>query len=124
VRGDGLKPFTSVHSALSSIPRNAPNHAIHGRSRGNFVPWDASSIIPNCITTAGANGRGHPNGKRGLTEREVASLQTFPHDHVFKGKAIRKQIGNAVPPLIGKLMFSCVRRHLERCDEEEKEGLA
>jgi DNA (cytosine-5)-methyltransferase 1 len=58
-----------------------------------------------------------------LTDRELASLQTFPNDHVFKGNGIRKQIGNAVPPLVGKLIFSCVRKHLEQSDKVEKKRL-
>jgi DNA (cytosine-5)-methyltransferase 1 len=53
----------------------------------------------------------------------MASLQTFPNDHVFKGKGIRKQIGNAVPPLVGKLVFSRVRKHLEQSDRAEKKRL-
>ena len=84
------------------------------------MSWDDSTIIPNCITTGGANGRGHPSGRRGLTCRELASLQTFPHSHVFLGKTIRKQIGNAVPPLIAKLLFSQVKKQLEKVDAEEK----
>lgn len=66
---------------------------------------------------------GHPTGLRGLTCREVASLQTFPHGHVFKGKKIRKQIGNAVPPHVSKLIFTCVKKHLEKTDAEEKEKI-
>lgn len=115
-----MKPFQSACRALSSIPRNAANHDVPVHPQGNYMPWDDSTIIPNCITTGGANGRGHPSGRRGLTCREVASLQTFPHGHVFKGQGIRKQIGNAVPPLIAKLVFSEVKRHLEHVDAEEK----
>lgn len=118
--GNGLMPYRSAQSALSSIPRNAANHEIPSRIHGSYLPWDASTILPCCITTAGPNGRGHPSGQRGLTCREVASLQTFPHEHVFLGQGIRKQIGNAVPPQIAKLVFSCVRKHLERVDGDER----
>lgn len=43
---------------------------------------------------------------RRLTIREAAAIQTFPDDYVFKGsiRSQRKQIGNAVPPLLGKLI--------------------
>jgi DNA (cytosine-5)-methyltransferase 1 len=118
--GNGLKPYTSAGSVLSSIPRHAANHDLGSVSTGaRYVPWDDSKIIPNCITTAGANGRGHPSGKRGLTCREVASLQTFPHDHVFFGGQVRRQIGNAVPPRIGEILLTCVRKHLEKVDRAE-----
>jgi len=41
---------------------------------------------------------------RRLNVRELAAIQTFPDDYVFYGSqsSIRKQIGNAVPPLLGK----------------------
>lgn len=47
----------------------------------------------------------HWNNRR-LTIREAAAIQTFPDDYVFKGslRSQRKQIGNAVPPLLGKLV--------------------
>ena len=41
----------------------------------------------------------HPNGKRRLSVRECAILQTFPMDFVFEGSTFRsmhRQIGNAV----------------------------
>ena len=41
---------------------------------------------------------------RRLNIRELAALQTFPDDYIFYGSkySIHKQIGNAVPPLLGK----------------------
>ena len=46
----------------------------------------------------------HPNQNRALTPREGARLQSFDDDFVFAGNRsqITKQIGNAVPPLLGK----------------------
>ncbi len=43
---------------------------------------------------------------RRLTIREAAAIQTFPDDYIFAGsiRSQRKQIGNAVPPLLGKLI--------------------
>ncbi|MDK0821710.1 DNA cytosine methyltransferase [Clostridium perfringens] len=47
----------------------------------------------------------HWNNRR-LTIKEAAAIQTFPDDYVFVGsiRSQRKQIGNAVPPLLGKLV--------------------
>lgn len=45
----------------------------------------------------------HWNNRR-LSVRECAAIQTFPDDYVFYGsdRSARKQIGNAVPPLLAK----------------------
>lgn len=66
--------------------------------------------------TSGANGLGLPDGSRGMTNRELASLQGFPLRHVFHGQEIRRQVGNAVPPVFGKRLLASVRRQLERRD--------
>ena len=43
----------------------------------------------------------HHKEPRALTNRERARLQTFPDDFVFQGSntEVRRQIGNAVPPI-------------------------
>ena len=48
----------------------------------------------------------HPTEPRYLSQREAAKLQSFPNDFQFYGpiSAQWKQIGNAVPPLLGKAL--------------------
>lgn len=45
----------------------------------------------------------HPVLDRPITHREAARIQTFPDDFVFEGTKIEvaRQIGNAVPPVLG-----------------------
>lgn len=51
---------------------------------------------------------------RRLRVPEIAAIQTFPKDYKFYGsrRSIQKQIGNAVPPLMGKAMIEYVKESL------------
>ena len=52
----------------------------------------------------------HPRDSRTLTVREAARLQTFPDRYRFAGppSAAFRQIGNAVPPLVGERLGETV----------------
>jgi DNA (cytosine-5)-methyltransferase 1 len=51
---------------------------------------------------------------RRLRVPEVAAIQTFPDGYVFKGnrRSVQKQLGNAVPPLLGQHMISFLKGQL------------
>jgi len=51
---------------------------------------------------------------RRLRVPEIAAIQTFPKDYKFYGnrRSIQKQIGNAVPPLMGKAMIEFVKESI------------
>lgn len=55
----------------------------------------------------------HWTGRR-LRVPEIAALQTFPEDYHFVGsrRSIQKQIGNAVPSLLGKEMVSTLIKNI------------
>lgn len=64
-------------------------------------PWDK----PSCtIKENHGSVNIHPKLPRVLTARELAAIQSFPDDFIFQGakKWQLVQIGNAVPPLLGK----------------------
>ena len=79
-------------------------------------PWDK----PSCTIKENHGGVNlHPKLPRVLTPRELAALQSFPDDFIFKGakKWQLVQIGNAVPPLLGKAIGLAVAEGL---DESKK----
>jgi len=51
---------------------------------------------------------------RRLRAPEIAAIQTFPKGYVFCGnrRSVQKQIGNAVPPLMGKAMIEFLKESL------------
>lgn len=60
-----------------------------------------------------SNGRyGHPEQNRAISLREGATLQSFPEDYIFYSESkgtIAKMIGNAVPPLLAKVIAETIQ---------------
>ncbi len=74
-------------------------------------PWDK----PSCTIKENHGAVNiHPKLPRVLTPRELASIQSFPDDFIFQGskKWQLVQIGNAVPPLLGKAIGLSVEKGL------------
>lgn len=75
-------------------------------------PWNE----PSCTIKENHGGVNiHPRLPRVLTAREMARLQSFPDDFIFEGKKGKQlvQIGNAVPPLLGKAVGLAIRSSLD-----------
>ena len=55
----------------------------------------------------------HWNNRR-LRVPEIAAIQTFPHDYKFHGnrRSVQKQIGNAVPSMLGEAMVKHLLEHI------------
>ena len=71
-------------------------------------PWNEAS----CTIKENHGGVNvHPRLPRVLTAREMARLQSFPDDFIFEGKKAKQlvQIGNAVPPFLGKAIGLAIR---------------
>lgn len=79
------------------------------------LKWDALSPTIDTRFDASSNGtNNHPFLNRAITPREAARLQSFDDCFVFYGEKvhIRKQIGNAVPPLMAKAIADQIDKSL------------
>ena len=71
-------------------------------------PWNE----PSCTIKENHGGVNlHPKKPRTLTVREMARIQTFPDDFIFKGSKSKQmvQVGNAVPPILAKAIGLAIR---------------
>ena len=62
----------------------------------------------------------HPTQARGLSPREAARVQGFPDDYLFLGSPNEwyRQIGNAVSPLVARVLGTGLKKVLKRIDAE------
>lgn len=114
---NGLPKWVGVLSALSAIPdpdqpNDFPNHE-YSKYKLEFNgylghrPLDPEKPAPT-VTARGDSKGGvvilpHPNATRRMSCRELATVQSFPLRFEFAGNrsSVYRQIGNAVPPLLG-----------------------
>ena len=98
---------------LKLIPPECGKEALPEKLLGNQkfkttwgrLKWDDVSPTIDTRFDASSNGtNNHPFLNRAITPREAARLQSFDDIFVFYGSKVhvRKQIGNAVPPLLAK----------------------
>lgn len=84
-----------------AIPNHFWSKAKKNKGQGNNV-LDPDKPGPTMRTEHHGNIEFHYNGRRRLSAREAARIQTFPDDFIFypSTSAAYKQIGNAVPPVL------------------------
>lgn len=80
------------------------------------LKWDEVSPTIDTRFDASSNGtNNHPFLNRAITPREAARIQSFDDNFVFHGSKvyIRKQIGNAVPPLLAKAIADQIAAYFD-----------
>lgn len=98
---------------LKLIPPEQGKEALPSELHGNQkfkttwgrLKWDDVSPTIDTRFDASSNGtNNHPYLHRAITPREAARIQSFDDKFIFYGSKVyvRKQIGNAVPPLMAK----------------------
>ena len=100
-----------MHRRLAAVPVGA---SLYGNYSDAWkkVDWNK----PSCTVKENHGGVNiHPILNRVMTPRELATLQSFPEDFIFSGskKWQLVQIGNAVPPLLGKAVGLAILKSYE-----------
>ncbi len=132
LRGLGLPPmrapWQTVRDALVGLSNpekldgDATNHRFQGGAR--IYPGHTGSPLDMPAKTLKAGDHGVPGGEnmmvredgsvRYFTVRESARLQTFPDGYAFHGSwsEAMRQLGNAVPVALGRVVAASVAEHL------------
>lgn len=114
---NGKTKWVSIGQAMAKIPDPDTNHNLENHTYSKFKLKFNGYIgnrhidpkRPAPTVTARGDDRGgvvvlhHPNNERRMSARELAATQSFPLEYIFSGNrsSIYRQIGNAVPPLLG-----------------------
>lgn len=93
-------------------------HKDHNGHKDVYGRIDRRKPAPTMTTACVNPSKGrfvHPTQHHGITVRQAARLQTFPDDYVFHGglMAASKQIGNAVPVVMGEAVLRPIKLFLQ-----------
>lgn len=81
------------------------------------IAWTRMNSQKPCFTIdTGHNHHFHYKANRVPTVRESARIQSFPDDFIFMGTKTSqlKQVGNAVPPILGEVIANKITKYLDR----------
>ena len=94
---------------------NSLNSGGGKRGIARRLSWDEPSLTLTTSPCQKQTERCHPSETRPLKTREYARIQTFPDNFVFEGSisSIYKQIGNAVPCMLGYYLGCNIKKTLD-----------
>ena len=104
-------PLSLEDTRLKNIRSTGGRTTYYGR-----LAWDKPSYtIATYFNRVGNGCNLHPQQNRVMSNREAARFQSFPDDFIFQGsKASQyKQIGNAVPPLLARMVSCLIKPYLD-----------
>lgn len=108
-------PFDLLPAGMQRAKRSD-----HTKRYGRMT-WDGLSctVLTKCDIHWGAYI--HPDQDRAISVREAARLQSFPDSFVFSGSKTEQyvQVGNAVPPLLGKAIGHALIDAMDNAEFDE-----
>ena len=92
------------------LPKNLLTKSIYSGTWSRMINNEQSVTITTRFDTPSSGRFTHPILNRCITVREAARIQSFPDSFIFYGKksSQMKQVGNAVPPLLGKAIAEVI----------------
>lgn len=115
---EGTQHTDHVVSVISLVPEGGNHKNLPpgiGDSRKFNEAWTRyHSKRPSKTIDTGHRNHFHYKWNRVPTVRENARLQTFPDNFIFLGNKTQqyKQVGNAVPPLLGEIIAKQILKYL------------
>lgn len=115
----GSIPIEKTKKMISLIPEGKNYKALPDEYRGMYKYHEAltryHSKKPSLTINTGHRSHFHYKWNRIPTVRESARLQSFPDDFIFYGNKSEqyKQVGNAVPPMLGYVVAMQLRNYLD-----------
>jgi len=115
----GSVPIEKTRKMIALIPEGKNYKALPEEFKGMYKYHEAltryNSNKPSLTINTGHRSHFHYEWNRIPTVRESARLQSFPDDFVFYGSKSEqyRQVGNAVPPMLGYVVAKQLRKYLE-----------
>lgn len=114
----GSIPIEKTRKMISLIPEGKNYRSLPPEYQGIYKYHEAltryNSSKPSLTINTGHRSHFHYEFNRIPTVRESARLQSFPDDFIFYGNKSQqyKQVGNAVPPMLGFAVASKLKEYL------------
>ena len=119
----GSIPIEKTKHMISLVPEGKNYKALPPEYQGIYKYHEAltryHSKKPSNTINTGHRSHFHYKWNRIPTVRESARLQSFPDDFIFYGNKSEqyRQVGNAVPPMLGQVVAEALLPYLKKEDE-------
>lgn len=122
----GSVPIKKTREMISMIPEGKNYKSLPDEYRNLYKYHEAltryHSKKPSLTINTGHRSHFHYKWNRIPTVRESARLQSFPDDFIFYGNKSEqyKQVGNAVPPMLGYAVAVQLKKYLQSGEPDRK----